>query len=205
MKTRYTLLAIVGMLALSAHSLLAQDRATATGTVNTTMLKPIFLTWDHALDFGTFTQPTLASTLVMDVSGAPAITTDNAASNGSSMTPSIGSGDITLVNTPQTGISTGNPGPSTFKVSGAPSFVYAITLPPGTIPVNPVVTLYGPGGTNPMALSNFQANVNGSIATGGTLNVNGVSYFSVGATLNVNANQPTGPYTGQFGVQVNYN
>jgi Domain of unknown function (DUF4402) len=202
MKTSYKILAAAGMIALSATSLFAQNTATATGVVNSCVIKPIQLIWDHPLNFGTFTTPTVASALEMDISGIGTVTSSNATTM--TQLPTILTGNPALLNTAQTGAGSGNPGPATFNVIGQPTFSYTITLPPGNIEVTPTITQFG-GGSFPMQLTNFVASVNGAVANGGTLDVHGVSYFGVGATLNIGANQPTGPYTGQFNVSVNYN
>lgn len=82
-----------------------------------------------------------------------------------------------------------------FTVSGDPNFTYAITLP-----ANGTVTL-GDGAGHSMSVSNFTS----SPSLTGQLSGGGSQQLSVGATLNVGNNQPTGAYSGSFIVTVNYN
>ncbi|MGV8892780.1 MAG: DUF4402 domain-containing protein [Burkholderiaceae bacterium] len=81
-----------------------------------------------------------------------------------------------------------------FSVTGNSSATYAITLP-----ANGVVSLTS--GANTMAVNNFTSNP----APTGQLSVGGSQTLSVGATLSVGSNQPSGPYSGSFNVMVNYN
>lgn len=82
-----------------------------------------------------------------------------------------------------------------FSVAGDPNFTYAITLPS-----NGTVTL-SDGAGNSMNVSNFTS----SPSLTGQLSGAGSQQLSVGATLNVGNNQPTGAYSGSFIVTVNYN
>lgn len=82
-----------------------------------------------------------------------------------------------------------------FSVSGDPNLTYSITLP-----VNGSVTL-SDGAGNSMSLSNFTSSPSGM----GQLSGAGTQQLSVGATLTVGNNQPTGAYSGSFAVTVNYN
>ncbi len=56
-------------------------------------------------------------------------------------------------------------------------------------------------GIHNMKVENFVS----SIGNTSTLDTRGVAALKVGATLNVNANQPIGIYTGAFDVTVAYN
>ena len=92
---------------------------------------------------------------------------------------------------------TGNEGsrqPAIFTVEGELSATYSITLPG-----DGVIELTKTGG-DPMTLETFTHNANGLLS-----NVDGTETFNVGATLNVNANQASGTYTGSFPVTVAYN
>ncbi len=82
-----------------------------------------------------------------------------------------------------------------FDVTGGPAATYTITLPAAP------VTLSSGGDT--MTATAFTD----SLAGAGTLDGGGNQSFTVGATLNVDANQPVGTYvTGTaFTVTVNYN
>lgn len=82
-----------------------------------------------------------------------------------------------------------------FSVSGDPNFTYAISLP-----VNGTVTL-SDGAGHSMNVNNFTS----SPSVTGQLSGAGTQQLSVGATLAVGSNQPTGAYSGSFVVSVNYN
>lgn len=82
-----------------------------------------------------------------------------------------------------------------FSVSGDPNFTYAITLPAdGTVALSD-------GAGHSMNASNFTS----SPSLTGQLSGAGNQQLSVGATLNVGNNQPTGAYSGSFIVTVDYN
>ncbi len=81
-----------------------------------------------------------------------------------------------------------------FSVTGTSSATYAITLP-----ANGVVSLTS--GSNTMAANSFTSNP----APTGQLSVGGSQTLSVGATLSVGSNQPSGSYSGSFTVTVIYN
>lgn len=87
---------------------------------------------------------------------------------------------------------------SGFTVSGVNSAPYAITLP-----ANNTVTLTSnvdPADT--MTLTGFRRT---GVNDQRVLDANGDATFSVGATLNVGANQPAGTYSGTYTVTVSYN
>lgn len=80
-----------------------------------------------------------------------------------------------------------------FTVTGLANATYAITLPDDN-----TVTISGPG--EDMTVTGFTSNPDGTgVLAGGT------QTLSVGATLNVGANQPAGTYEGSFSVTVAYN
>ena len=83
-------------------------------------------------------------------------------------------------------------GVPTFNVGGQANATYGITLPAGASTLT--------SGANTMTVDTFT----GSKATG-TLSAGGADSFTVGGTLNVAANQPTGSYAGTFSVTVTYN
>ena len=82
---------------------------------------------------------------------------------------------------------------ATYSVTGNPLAEYNVTLPSS-------ITLSN--GAQTMTVNQF-------VRSGGvaalTMNTSGISSFNVGATLNVNANQASGTYTGNFDVTVAYN
>lgn len=83
---------------------------------------------------------------------------------------------------------------ASFNVSGLASASYAITLPASHDISN---------GTQTMTVNAFSSNPNAT----GALDATGAQTVTVGATLNVNANQQAGTYTNAAGftVTVNYN
>lgn len=82
-----------------------------------------------------------------------------------------------------------------FTVSGDPDLTYSITLP-----ANGTADLKNSSGQS-MGLTNFTSNPSGI----GQLSATGKQTVSVGATLNVGAQQAPGAYTGVFDVTVDYN
>lgn len=85
----------------------------------------------------------------------------------------------------------GSPTAASYNVTGQGSSAYTITLPSST-------TLSGPG--TAMTANNFVDDAGASP----TLSA-GSGSFNVGATLNVNANQVAGDYSGTYTVTVSYN
>lgn len=83
-------------------------------------------------------------------------------------------------------------GPARFTVSGDPLTNYTITLPSS-------VTL-SDGASHSMTVDSFVDSLGGT----GTTNLSGTDSFTVGATLQINAGQPVGGYSGEFTVTVNY-
>ncbi|MDD4429599.1 MAG: DUF4402 domain-containing protein, partial [Paludibacter sp.] len=77
-----------------------------------------------------------------------------------------------------------------FTVSGDADRSFSISLPSS-------VTIAGPSGAS-MSLTDFTEN-SGNVLNGGT------NSFYVGATLNMNARQRGGSYSGTFSVSVDYN
>jgi hypothetical protein len=90
---------------------------------------------------------------------------------------------------------------ASFAITGMPGYLYTVTLP--TIDItNPVTITSGAGGTGlTMTLDTFtSATLSGTT----TLSSGGTDTLTVGANLNVGANQLTGYYTGSFSVTVAY-
>jgi len=79
-----------------------------------------------------------------------------------------------------------------FTITGEEDYKFSVTLPTS-------IELTATGAT-PMTVNNFTSNLNASnnTLTGGSVDL------SVGATLNVNATQQAGAYTGTFDVTVAY-
>ena len=81
---------------------------------------------------------------------------------------------------------------SSWAVTGIPGAPFAVTLPT-SVTIN--------NGTENMTVTSF----NRSGASQLFLDAAGNNNFTVGARLNVGANQPVGIYSGTFNVTVNYN
>jgi spore coat protein U-like protein len=79
-----------------------------------------------------------------------------------------------------------------FTVGGGANRTFTITLPAST-------TISA--GTNNMTVDTFTS----SLGASSTLDGSGAAALTVGGTLNVNASQPAGEYTGTFSVTVAYN
>lgn len=82
---------------------------------------------------------------------------------------------------------------ASFTISGEPTRAITITLPSADVTIT--------DGTNNMIVNAFE-----STPAAGTYTLGAATTtLTVGATLNVLANQPSGAYTGSFNVSVNYN
>jgi len=90
---------------------------------------------------------------------------------------------------------TGTVTAAAFNVTGQANFTYAITLPAAATTIT--------SGANTMTVDTWTSNPTPT----GTLSAGGSQALTVGATLNVNANQPAGTYVSAtpFTVTVNYN
>jgi Domain of unknown function (DUF4402) len=84
--------------------------------------------------------------------------------------------------------------PAAYTINGVPAASFSVTIAPT------VVTLSGPRGT--LTVSDFAINQATPIVLDSST---GTAYFTVGATLFVNAGQLPGYYTGTFDVTVAYN
>ena len=83
--------------------------------------------------------------------------------------------------------------PAIFQVTGTPSKTYSITAP---------TTLYlTDGAGNSMLVDNFISSPTGS---GGLLDAGGSQTLTVGGTLHVGANQPSGSYSGVLAMTIVY-
>lgn len=100
-----------------------------------------------------------------------------------------GAGGVTLPAT------TGTVAAASFTVSGQGSYTYAITLPTSTTITD--------AGSHTMTVNGFTSTPSAT----GLLSAGGSQTLTVGATLNVSANQAAGTYTNATGVPVtvNYN
>jgi hypothetical protein len=93
---------------------------------------------------------------------------------------------------------TGSPSAAKFSVTGEGASTYDVSLPSST-----TITA-GVGET--MTVDTFVSNLPSDRGTiSGSAGTSGTGSFYVGATLNIDAAQPVGLYSGSFEVTVNYN
>jgi hypothetical protein len=167
---------VLAAIALVPNRAMAQSTVSGT-TAGANIVTPILLEQTETLHFGTMS-------VLSGAGGTCVLATDN-----------------TRTKTGGVNLSAANPASknAAYKVSGAASTGYAISLP-ATITVN------GPGGAS-MLINTLTAKPasQANNATNGTLDGSGADTFTVGGTLNVAANQATGAYTGTFDVTVAYN
>jgi hypothetical protein len=202
MKTYYKVLTAIGMLALSASSLLAQNTASTAGSATGNLIRPISITKTHDLNYGTFTSPTIGGgTITLCATNVGPLSTQNAPA----VTPTT-TGQVSTLNTAQSSGNGGEPMQlGTFEVMGESNYTFCVTLP-SQIEVVPIITWNGFGGNAPsMTLTNWTTNLTNNAGTLISTPFGGYLYLAVGATLNVNQNQVTGGYTGSFSVSAAYN
>lgn len=150
---------------------------TTPGNATTTIVQPLSLVINDNLDFGTIISGTTAGTVTV-------------ASNGTRRQ----TGGIVLANV-------GRPKPAVFSGQSAVNQSVDISLGANT------VVLTGPGA--PMRMRNFLfASMRPVVLSGPArfivTNTNGLFAFSIGATLDVGANQVPGKYTANWPVTLNY-
>lgn len=92
-------------------------------------------------------------------------------------------------------LSSGPGAPARFELTGDPNTAYSVTLP-----ANGAVSLTSSGGQS-MSLSDFSV----SPGATGQFSALGRGSLTVGARLNVNPQQPSGNYSGDFVLYVDYN
>ncbi len=202
MKTHYNILIAIGILALSASSLLAQNTASTSGTASGTLISRISIAKTHDLNFGTFTSPSIGGgTITLCATNIGPIATQNAPA----VTPTT-TGQVATLNDAQTQGNGGEPMQlGTFEVTGEPAYTFAVTLP-SQIEVIPTISWQGFGGNAPsMTLTAWTTNLPNNTGTLITTPWGGYLYLAVGATLNVSQNQYPGGYTGSFNVSAAYN
>lgn len=142
---------------------------------------------------------------ITDNSGLPGGTTLNFGSLAVSATSS-GTCSVSTLNVRTTGggvnpISSTSSSTASFLVNGSMNRTYAITLPVAAVTVTRTT------GAETMTIDNFSARPvsAGADQLTGTLSNLGADTFTVGARLNVNANQTDGVYEGTFNITVAYN
>ena len=140
-----------------------------------TVVAPIAIDKTADLNFGEVAANGVAGTVVMSPTGSRSST------DGATLGSAVGASA------------------ASFTVSGNPSAAYTIMLP-GTITLNLVVK--NAGGPTSMDVDNFTSTP--TVADGGTIGGGGTQTLNVGATLNVQAFQTQGDYSGSFEVTVAY-
>ncbi|MCX7255760.1 MAG: DUF4402 domain-containing protein [Polaromonas sp.] len=163
-----------------AGGTMAQSTASADGTANATVVKPIGITAGVTLEFGKV------------ISTAHTVTIAPAGTRTDSITNTNAKGSLRA---------------ATFAVTGEPNFSYTITLP-STLQLDTLTS--GTVTTMTTDTFTVAQGTNGSVAgtgTGavGTLSGTGTGDLNVGAMLHVNANQVAGSYTKTYSVIVAYN
>jgi hypothetical protein len=177
MKKITSILSIMAFTAVFSTSALAQQSSTATSTASTTIVAPIAITKVIDMSFGSFATGS-AGTLVLSPVGGRTIT-----------------GGVKLTAT------TGNVAAAKFKVTGEGNYAYTVDIPSAhTLTTASTAT----GAVNTMVVDTFTYSLGDTRI--GTL-ASGLSEFTIGATLNVKANQLVGTYSNAegFNVTVNYN
>ncbi|HLO92362.1 MAG TPA: DUF4402 domain-containing protein [Lentimicrobium sp.] len=177
MKKLTTILVVVLAVAFTSN-IFAQNSATvASASASAKIIAPITLSNSVAMDFGTVASTTDGGdvTLVVAPNGSVTRTFENSNAQATTL---------------------GNPKSAKFDVAGEANAAYNIS-----IPADGVVSLNGPSGSTPMAVKTFTSTV---ATNGGTLNGSGTQTFYVGATLDVNATQTAGTYSGTYSVTVQY-
>lgn len=183
-----TLLCALGILVCLALPQDAFAQASANGRPRLVVLEPLSVTKINDMDFGDVLSTTAAGTVVMDP-------TDNATTDPTCTT----TGGLTQLNECQ---------PAEFAGLGETNRIVRIRHQSQTI------TLTGPGAdmtvTNPAidASPDLQF-VSGNMGSNGfsrwrIVSSDGSFVFRIGGTLNVNADQAPGVYTGTFTMQVEY-
>lgn len=174
------LLVIFALGAPAAH---AQSN-TFTATTEVALVEPLTLVNLSSLDFGRVAATAAAGTVTMTPTASPTC---------------VAAGGVAHFSTCQ---------PAEFLGYGATGMVFRVKLPVGR-----QTTITGPGGSilidnmtvdgNPelvlIQINNSQGFVRYRIAS-----ASGIFHFRVGGTLNVNANQLPGTYSGTFDVRLDY-
>lgn len=149
--------------------------ATASSTAAAVIIAPLSITNSQGLHFGTIMRSATAGTVTIAA-------TDGARSS---------SGGVTLsALAPVHSV-------AIFSVEGESGKTVSVTLPASATIVN--------AATDDMIVDAFVSDPS-TVAPNPAITLTGAAtVLRVGATLNVDANQPSGTYTGTFNVSVNYN
>ena len=112
------------------------------------------------------------------------------------------SGDFDAATTvdldPTTGATSSGDGANTGGVTAAGAFTVT-GVPSQTYSIDPIADTVLTGGGTDMPLTGLTSDSTGTLSGAGS------ESFGVGGTLNINANQGVGGYTGTYSVTVNYN
>jgi hypothetical protein len=186
MKRKLSQLIVMLPLCFTAATSFAQASDQATASAKARIIEPIDVVSEKDLNFGAMIQ--LASG-----SGTVTITPNNVFTGAASgtITPS----GVILVS--QGELINGAKGQARFRVRGEAGYHFQIHLPPGS----PVFNIrHDESSSQKLDVTNFTSNPPNT----GVLNGSGVAYFNVGATLQLVSGRPTGLYSKEFVVIVNY-
>ncbi len=183
MKTCLKLFAVISVCLLSAGALVAQTTGTVTANSSAEIVAPLVIADNSGmaggttLNFGRMTiSPTQSGTSILSAANVRTVTNGVIAVEASTTST------------------------ASFSVNGKAGSTYAITLPAGPVAIT------RSGGPETMTVTAFTAlpASAGVEQLTGTL-VGGTDTFTVGGTLQVNANQAEGIYNGTFNVTIAYN
>ncbi|SEB04329.1 protein of unknown function [Flavobacterium gillisiae] len=181
---KLSLLAIIAI-ALFSNNVNAQTEATETTNAHAKLIKVMSLANadTDGLDFGT---------IVLTAAGAS--TVSMAAVDATRV---YGANSAAAVNANQSANT------AKYNVTGTPNETYALTLP---TTVSLTTATLG-SGLATMTIDNLKARFSGGSADAvvSKLSTTGTDSFAVGGTLNIDATQKPGDYTGIFNVTVDYN
>jgi hypothetical protein len=186
MKRKLSLLVAMLPLLLTAATSYGQATDQATATAKARIIEPIDVVSEKDLNFGAMIQ-------LSSGSGTVTVTPNNVYTGTASgtITPS----GVILVS--QGELINGAKGQARFRVRGEPGYHFQIHLPPAS----PVFNIrHDLSSSQKLDVTNFTSNPPNS----GVLNGLGIAYFNVGATLQLVSGRPTGLYSKEFVVVVNY-
>lgn len=180
-------LAALGAAALfAATTVPASAQATTQGTAQVTILEPLSLVNTADMNFGRISNVSGGGTVVMAAAASPGCTTTGGLIHSSACQPAVFQG----LGTPGRVVRLRKSGGNTITLTGPGSTTMTITgVNLGTAPD----LTYLSGNPNSNGFVRYR------IDTG-----SGAFAFRVGGTLNVNAGQAAGVYTGTFAVELNY-
>lgn len=169
--------AAVAGFAASAH---AQASASQSTTASVTIFRPILLTKDSDLSFGTIVRPLAGSgtVVISQTDGSRSLT---------------GSGALLNTGAPNTQAA---PGRATYTVSGEGGQTFVITVPP-------TFNMTRAGGSETIQVDLTPTATTGTLSN--ALGQAGTATFGVGGQILVESTTPSGAYSGTFTTTVAYN